>query len=493
MWIERDLVSGTYSFDPALEVVWNSAESARDEKLAGAKRAAAATSPGDTSDGSADATAAANPTRNDLLAGMRNYWPHFLYFDSFQDMLPRTVDVEALLADPQDERRKGIPEAVLDFIALADINVARVKELETQDKALGNYLQNRAAAITGDFLSYWHQQVDGRQQVNLHVRHIRNAAGVLKLSFYVRDEQIEQYPEQRSKGFVWFLSFFLRLTAAQRRHPERTHLLLIDEPGSYLHARAQRDVLALFEKRLAQVDTILYSSHSLYLMPPERLHRLRVVVKSGVNGSRVYDRLTHPDLAGPESVDTLTPIIQAIGIDITQTLSFARPRNVVVEGITDFIYLTAWSKQFSSPFLEQVNVFPGSGASTVLVLASLMIGWGLEFVVLLDRDSIGESTAKRLRTTLALSDTQIVQYTGAVAIEDVFAPVDFTALVKRLDARAEVKQSETPSKAIARLKLDKVLIARAYAEGVAAGDLRISDETRGRVVVLLNDILKRFG
>jgi hypothetical protein len=59
--------------------------------------------------------------------------------------------------------------------------------------------------------------------VDLRVQHLRDTAGTLKLAFYVRDKT-DQYPEQRSKGFLWFLSFYLKLAAAQKRYPERRRI-----------------------------------------------------------------------------------------------------------------------------------------------------------------------------------------------------------------------------------------------------------------------------
>jgi len=108
------------------------------------------------------------------------------------------------------------------------------------------HLSTRGAAITGDFLTYWKQKFDREETVDLRVRHVRDAAGILKLAFYMHDKS-DQYPDQRSKGFLWFLSFYLKLAAAQKKNPTRRRILLIDEPGSYLHARAQRDVLHLLE------------------------------------------------------------------------------------------------------------------------------------------------------------------------------------------------------------------------------------------------------
>lgn len=423
---------------------------------------------------------------------MRLLWPIFVYFDSFQDTLPRQVDVDSLLPVPSGSKKTTstpVSQSVHDFVALADVDPAKVKALATQDKALGNYLQSRGAVITGDFLAYWQQKVDGSQNVNLQVRHARDASGTLKLSFYVRD-QVDQYPEQRSKGFLWFLSFFLRLAAEQKRYPDRTRLLLIDEPGSYLHARAQRDVLHLFENRIAKTEPIIYSSHSPYLMPPERLHRIRVVMKTRERGTRVFDRLTHPDLRGKDFADTLTPFIQAIGIDITQALSFARPANLLVEGITDHMYVTAWARLFRPMFLESVNVFPGFGATTLPTLASLFVGWGLPFAVLLDRDEIGAKTRDRLLKELLVQDRRIVLPKDAAGIEDIFSPDDFRALLAVMDSTLTLNPNESPSAAVRRQGIDKVLLARAYAERVSRGETVITKKTQERIERLLDDLAK---
>jgi hypothetical protein len=496
LWVERDLLSGSYSFDPTLSAIWSEAEKVRAEKRNSADLSSTEVGP-DSADVPAGEAQGESKTEESITQGsvgdtMRRLWPAFVYFDSFHDTLPKEVDVDALLAPEGGARQAGQPvvsQAVRDFVALSGVDAAKVKELATQDKALGNYLQSRGASITGDFLTYWKQTIDGEQSVNLQVRHARDAAGVLKLTFYVRD-QVDQYPEQRSKGFVWFLSFYLRLAAAQkRRNAEGSRLLLIDEPGSYLHARAQRDVLHLFETRIAPTEPIIYSSHSQFLMPPERLHRMRIVMKSRDNGTRVYDRLTHPDLRGEAFVDTLTPIIQAIGIDITQALSFVGPKNLLVEGITDHIYVTNWARLYRPAWLDTVNVFPGFGATTLPILGSLFIGWGLSFAILLDRDAEAAKTRDKLVKELLVPESRVVQPRDAMSIEDIFSADDFGVLLTSVDPTLTIQASETPSAAIKRQGIDKVLLARAYAQRVSDDGL-LTPATKQRIGRLLDDLTR---
>jgi AAA ATPase domain len=256
---------------------------------------------------------------NTFTGWLRDYWSLLVYFEAFQDSLPRQAEftdaqavvqaanapTETSITTPPVKTTSKVPSSVLDFIVLSDLDVGRVAGLVGNDKTLGNYLSLIGAAITGDFLTYWKQKVDKEETVDLRVRHLRDSDGVLKLAFYVPDKS-DQYPDQRSKGFLWFLSFYLKLAAAQKQSLTRHRLLLIDEPGSYLHARAQQALLHLLEGRIAKEDQVIYSTHSPYLIPADRLHRLRIVLKKSASGTKILDRLTHPDLRGAEFADSLS-------------------------------------------------------------------------------------------------------------------------------------------------------------------------------------------
>ncbi len=110
---------------------------------------------------------------------LREHWPNFVYFDTFSDTLPRNVLLSDLRppkkvsqtgTSPAVSMKPKAPQSVVDFITLAGIDLDFVDEHSREDKSLSNYLSTRSASITGDFLSYWKQRVDGEQVVNLQVR-----------------------------------------------------------------------------------------------------------------------------------------------------------------------------------------------------------------------------------------------------------------------------------------------------------------------------------
>jgi predicted ATP-dependent endonuclease of OLD family len=52
-------------------------------------------------------------------------------------------------------------------------------------------------------------------------------------------------------------------------------VLLVDEPGVSLHARAQEDVLKVFDDIKDRIQ-VIYTTHSPHLVEINRLHRLAV-------------------------------------------------------------------------------------------------------------------------------------------------------------------------------------------------------------------------
>lgn len=222
------------------------------------------------------------------------------------------------------------------------------------------------------------------------------------------------------------------------------------------------------------------------------MHRLRVVAKTPETGTVILDRLTHPLLRGPEFSDTLSPILSAIGMDIREAIGFIRDRNLVVEGIVDHYYLSAWSRLIDPHFIEQIHIFPAAGAPSVVTLASLFIGWGIEFAALLDRDPNGNAARDKLTRELGVSEKRAIQPEQAVGIEDLFSEEDFRLLLTSFDPALTINQEERPTNAIKRQRIDKVLLARRFSEEQSRGAVNLNDQTRDRVRTLLNRVLQAF-
>ena len=97
---------------------------------------------------------------------IRGNCPSFVYFESFTDQLPREIELEKLIG----ENLHDAPRPIRDFIGLAEMDMNYITENADDHRRIGNYLRDCGTTITGDFLTYWKQHVNGVQKVNLRVR-----------------------------------------------------------------------------------------------------------------------------------------------------------------------------------------------------------------------------------------------------------------------------------------------------------------------------------
>lgn len=386
----------------------------------------------------------ANKFVNELV----RHTPDFIFFRDFSDILP----FEFPIAEAKDR------EIVQDFAKVSGLDWDRVINA-TDSQQRRNILSKHSANISGNFKGHWRQdkldlvaEPDGEN---------------LRLGVKESDSHLLFKSEQRSKGFQWFLSFYLRLNANDQ---SRTSVILIDEPGLYLHAKAQEDILKELEK-ISEESQVIISTHSPYLIDSQRLDRVRLIVKDDHAGTRIENKI-HKDA----DAETRTPIVTAIGLDISKGFSIVGKKNVLLEGISDYYFMQALGKDTKT---NKANFIPCVGAQKIPQLVSLLIGWDLEFLVVLDKDSQGKKIAKELEQKLSIEQDRIIFISeeNEFSIEDLFTHDDFNSYV--LEEMKNEDATTSNSKFLKENKLDKVLLAKKFFEKMKHGTLngKLSQET----------------
>ena len=380
------------------------------------------------------------------------FLPKFILFDDFLDILPFEI--------PLSQAKENRP--VRDFAKVSALDLDKVINT-TDSQQRRNLLSAHSAKISGDFKGYW-------EQAELELV-AEPDGGNLRLGVRESGNTLLFKTEQRSKGFQWFLSFYLRLNAEQGHG---RNVILIDEPGLYLHAKAQQDVLKVFEK-ISEESQVIISTHSPYLIDSHRLDRVRLISKDEQNGTQIGNKI-HKDA----EAETLTPIITAIGLDLASEFSIAGKKNVLLEGISDYFYLQALRKSTNT---NEVNFIPCVGAPRISQLVSLLIGWDLEFLVVLDNDSQGKRTAKELREKLLIQESRIIFISekNNFSTEDLFTHDDFNNFVLQDEESKNLDSDTLNSKFLKDKKLDKVLLAKKFFEAMNNGEskIKLSEETLG--------------
>lgn len=223
------------------------------------------------------------------------------------------------------------------------------------------------------------------EKVTLKVRFTTNI-----LSFTVStDSGSTMTLGERSDGLRWYLNLFIDVMA--NNLPSRQVVYLFDEPGISLHVNAQKELLKLFADLASKGNQIVYTTHSPYMLDTANsgIERIRATVKDESGITKIYRTAYHPDIAPDAQEDTLTPIIRALGMSISDTFGPAYEKlNVVTEGISDCVYLLCIGKKLDID-LSKYAFIPVVGASNLINVCTILHGWGCNYMALFDYDSEG--------------------------------------------------------------------------------------------------------
>lgn len=347
--------------------------------------------------------------------------PQIILFNSFSDILPPEIPISDIT---NETKLKTDYKIVEDFIKLSDLDINALNQ--TQNRQTRKNIVNRASKVCSDvFGKYWKQD-----PIEISVSYDEPF-----LSFFVQDivwngnskeVKEEAYtPKQRSKGLQWYMAFFLRLKAEGL---EKGNIILIDEPGLYLHAKAQKDVLELLEE-LSKENQIIFTTHSPYLIDPDKLAIIRLLIRNDKTKETTIQN--NFNFKKGADKDTLTPIITAIGLDLSQGITFSKKKNIVVEGVSDYFYMQAMlyflKTKKGYEFPEDTALIPCIGHTTISTIVSLLIGWGLEgYKVILDKKGTNKTYNKLLKDGVIKEKIIFVGKTDSDSIEDLFSNEDIS-------------------------------------------------------------------
>ena len=332
-------------------------------------------------------------------------------------------------------------EWIKDLSTISDLNIETVRG--SSDRSKEKHKDDINIALNEDYKKFWTQDIS-----NLSISWDSS-----NLYFWIKEDRYSYEPKIRSKGRQWHLAFYIRVTARAKENVP--NIILIDEPGLFLHAQAQQDILKKL-KILQKEVQLIFSTHSPYLLESEKLHRIKLIHKTNEKGTKIENKV-HA-LADKE---TLTPILTAIGLGLNSGITnFESKNNIVVEGMSDVYYLNAFKEIFNK---ETLNFIYGGGAGNMPFVGTILHGWGCRVVYLYDNDKGKRDGGKNLRKNWYVSKNLILSITDnkGEAIEDIFQKNDFKKYVLK-DETVEYKESN--SQYLKTLQKDKVLLSKQFLE-----------------------------
>ncbi|MEK6630485.1 MAG: AAA family ATPase [Acidobacteriota bacterium] len=313
--------------------------------------------------------------------------PRFLYFADYH-RLPAEVSIDDLLRRKAADRLTVTDLIFLALLELAHTSPEQLHQID-QFEYLVAELEAASQRITNDVLEYWSQdrslEVEFRcDAARPHDRPPFNTGYVLRTRIRNRRHNVTLAFDERSSGFIWFFSFLVWLSHL-RRDQGHDYVILLDEPGLSLHARAQMDLMRFVREQLLPAYQVIYTTHSPFMIDPGHLDGLRTVEDATtgdqVLGTKVGDRFLSSD------PDTTFPIRAALAYDVarravvgTQTLLLDRP--------SDVLYLKWFARELQRQGREHLDpawsLVPIGGLDSIAPFAALFASDSQKIAVLTD-------------------------------------------------------------------------------------------------------------
>jgi predicted ATP-dependent endonuclease of OLD family len=227
---------------------------------------------------------------------------------------------------------------------------------------------------------------------------------------------------------------------------------LLDEPGLALHGKAQGDLLRYIEEELKPHHQVIYTTHSPFMVDPKHFDRVRIVEDKSteiedpheeeIPGTKVYTNVLEV------SEGSLFPLQGALGYELSQTL-FVGPNNLIVEGVSDLLYVQTISSALDALGREGLNeswtITPVGGADKIPTFAALLGSQkDLNIATLIDIQQKDRQSVESLYKKKLLEQNKVLtfaDFTGKKEsdIEDMF-DVDFYLKLVNAEFKAALQK-----------------------------------------------------
>jgi ABC-type ATPase involved in cell division len=398
--------------------------------------------------------------------------PVFELFEDFSSLLPNRIDMEDIISG--NNQVEGF-KAARNFLSIAELDYSFFQQPST--RILKQKIENLNHSLTVNFQDFWQQSIGSNNKIHIQFEldhysaSYGNKAGKPYLEFWIKDEGERLYPKQRSRGVRWFLSFYMELQAAANINKKM--VLLVDEPGVSLHARAQEDVLKVFEDIKDKIQ-VIYTTHSPHLVEINKIHRVLAVQRDDLDSLRSTTKILDPLRLSAASPDTLTPLQSILGNPVAGEGFSSKKINLIVNDTGSFYILS--SIIYLMGFKGRITVVPATNVSSIPLMCNIMMGWGLEFAVLLFENEEEHRIGALLKETIFKtesggSDLIVRMPESYYNSEDLLSTLDFKNHILKTREGITVSNSEY----VREKDIPRNFMFSRFLSDVKAGRIKMND------------------
>ena len=201
-----------------------------------------------------------------------------------------------------------------------------------------------------------------------------------------------------------------------------------------------------------------------------------------------------PKSLNEASTDTLSPIYTLMGTKLSDHQFVKKKNNVIVEDTPTYYYLSTLFEL--ADYKKEIYFLPATDVNNVPTLVNLLIGWKLDFIVLLDDDPDGNKIYRDLRRTHfnnneEAASQKLIRMESIGSVEDIFSTIDF----KNFVLHKRIGITESNSEYIEMNELSRAKLAADFILDIQNNQVKLADfddetvEKINRVVKMLDRAL----
>jgi len=312
-------------------------------------------------------------------------------------------EIDACIKDSND-LLKGFLDATK--LSVDDIkNALAPSAIKGNRKTIRNRIMSQVTdCITTDFNTFYNQE-NIEFQIELDTN---------ELSFFVHTDNKAMDLSERSNGLKWYLNLFIDLKA--QNYEEKSTVFLIDEPGVFLHVNAQNELKQLLKTLGEKNNQVIFTTHSPFMIDESNINSLRAVEKDKNGVSKIFNNIYDSRLCIESKMETLSPLLNAIGANLKYNIGPYSKSNIITEGITDKLYITAMLKYLD--ITESPNIIPLVSVSNTRHVMAILLGWGCDFKAVLDFDNQGLIEYNAIKKGYGEIGTKSIVFINAISQPD---------------------------------------------------------------------------
>ena len=362
--------------------------------------------------------------------------PKFLYFSHYSRMSGKF----SVSKFKQDKKSKALinegDDVFLKFLSLAGTSVDEITRSGHYEEFKAK-LEAASNSITDKIFEYWTQNKNLEIEFDVSEGKSKdsppfNKGKIMRARVKNTLHRVSVPFDERSAGFIWFFSFLVFFSQIKKEYKDDL-IILLDEPGLTLHAKAQNDLLRYIQKRLLPEHQVIYTTHSPFMINPEQFSSVRTVEDVVTKGDDGTDESKGTKVSNDflrVSPDTVFPLQSALGYEISQTL-FIGKNVLLVEGPSDMMYLTTVSntlrEQDKTSLDSKWIICPAGGIDKIAPFTRLFLSNGEDRNIV----ALTDYSKKDAQKLTQLRDSKLANAVFTISdfcdndeadIEDMFTP-----------------------------------------------------------------------